>query len=87
MGQQDSAIAHYEEYLVRPYHWRVFPDASFRADVLERLGDLYEEKGDLEQAAGWYAQLVELWQDADPELRPRVRAAQEKLEEIMRERG
>jgi tetratricopeptide (TPR) repeat protein len=87
MGQADSAIVYYEEYIARPYHWRVFPDASFRADVLERLGVLYEEKDDLEQAAGWYAQLVELWEDADPELQPRVRAAQEKLEEIMRERG
>ena len=87
MGQADSAIVYYEEYIARPYHWRVFPDASFRADVLERLGTLYEEKGDLEQAAGWYAQLVELWEDADPQLQPRVRAAQEKLEEIMRERG
>ncbi|MCL7983167.1 MAG: hypothetical protein M8862_11640, partial [marine benthic group bacterium] len=87
MGQADSAIVYFEEYLARPYHWRVFPDASFRAGVLESLGALYEEKDDLEQAAGWYAQLVELWEDADPELQPRVRAAQEKLEEIMRERG
>ena len=87
MGQADSAIAHYEEYLARPFHWRIFPDAHLRAHTIERLGALYEEKGDLEQAAGWYAQLVELWQDADPELQPRVRAAQEKLEEIMRERG
>jgi hypothetical protein len=58
-----------------------------RAHVLERLGRLYDEEGDLEQAAGWYAQLVELWADADPPLQPRVRAARDRLAEILAERG
>jgi eukaryotic-like serine/threonine-protein kinase len=87
MGVADSAIVHYEEYLARPYNWRIFPDAAWRAHVLERLGDLYDERGDLEQAAGWYAQLVELWADADPALQPRVRAARKRLEAIHAERG
>jgi hypothetical protein len=30
---------------------------------------------------------VDLWSGADPELQPRVQAAQARLEEIVRERG
>jgi len=87
MARPDSAIAWYEEYVARSFNWRVFPDAAMRAHVLERLGRLYDEEGDLEQAAGWYAQLVELWADADPPLQPRVRAARDRLAEILAERG
>jgi hypothetical protein len=54
---------------------------------LERLGQLYDEMGDLEQAAGYYGLFVELWADADPELQPRVRAARTRMEAIARERG
>ena len=51
------------------------------------LGQLHDEQGDLETAAVHYARFVELWAEADPELQPRVRAAQARLEEIVRERG
>ncbi len=57
------------------------------APLHESLGRLYDEKGDLENAALHYAQFVELWEDADPELQPRVVAARARLEDIVRERG
>ena len=41
----------------------------------ERLGALYEERGNTERAIYYYGKLVELWKDADPELQPRVEAA------------
>ena len=87
MGQADSAIAYFEEYIGRPYHWRLFPDASWRGHVLERLGELYDARGDLEQAAGWYGQFIELWKDADAPLQARVNAARERVEEIYAERS
>jgi hypothetical protein len=48
---------------------------------------LYNERGDPDNAATYYARFVELWREADPELQPRVQAAQTRLEEILAERG
>jgi tetratricopeptide (TPR) repeat protein len=86
-GQADSAIAYYERYLVEPWNYRIWLDGSALAPTHERLGSLYEEIGDPESAALHYARFVELWEGADPELQPRVRDAQERLEAIVRERG
>jgi tetratricopeptide (TPR) repeat protein len=58
-----------------------------RPMIFERLGQLYDETGDLENAAVYYARFVELWAEADPELQPRVLAARARMEEIVRERG
>jgi tetratricopeptide (TPR) repeat protein len=86
-GQPDSAIAVYERYVTLPWLFRHHQDRVWLAFTFERLGALYDDRGDLERAALYYAKFVELWQDADPELQPRVRAAQERLDEIMAERG
>jgi hypothetical protein len=83
----DSAIARYEVSLD---HGEAFGlDGSTRQIpiTLERLARLYDARGDLEQAAGYYGRFVELWADADPDLQPRVEAARARLEEIVRERG
>ena len=66
-----------------PFWW----DLPARGPTFERLGQLYDETGDLDSAALYYARFVELWADADPELQPRVRAAQARLDEIVRQRG
>jgi hypothetical protein len=55
--------------------------------LFERLGQLYDGLGDMENAALYYARFVELWADADAELQPRVTVARTRLEEIIRERG
>ena len=55
--------------------------------ALERLGQLYDAKGDTENAALYYAQFVDMWENADSELQPRVAVARARLEEIIRERG
>jgi len=81
-GQADSAIVWYVRVLETPS--KQAPNRSF---LFERLGQLYDEQGDLENAALYYARFVELWADADPELQPRVVAARARLEEIIRERG
>jgi tetratricopeptide (TPR) repeat protein len=86
-GQPDSAVVYYERYLAPTQNWRAYTDAAWRAWTLERLGQLYDELGELEQAAGYYAAFVELWAEADPELQPRVQAARTRMEEIVRERG
>ena len=81
-GRADSAIAWYRRDLETP---RL--RAPNRPFLFERLGQLYDSQGDLENAALYYARFVELWADADAELQPRVEAARARLEEIIRERG
>ena len=82
-----AAIAEYERFLNDRFPSRGPHDLHARGRVLERLGQLYDEQGDLESAATYYAMFVELWADADEELQPRVRAARARLEEIVVERG
>ncbi len=86
-GDRTAALPEYERALTTPGLFRSFVDARWRAQILERLGQLYDEEGDLENAARYYAMFVEQWAEADPELQPRVQAAQSRLEEIVRERG
>ncbi len=86
-GDGAAAVAEYERFLTAPEHFRSWINAQWRARALERLGQLHDEQGNLEDAAKYYAMFVEQWAEADPELRPRVQAAQARLEEIVRERG
>jgi tetratricopeptide (TPR) repeat protein len=71
-GNPDSAIAEYERYLVLPDAERVWSDVFYLPTVLRRLGQLHEEKDDREQALRFYGRFVDLWREADPELRPLV---------------
>ena len=87
VGQPDSAIVRYREYLDTPANFNLGNDAFRLAPLHESLGHLYDDKGDTENAALHYAQFVDLWNDADPELQPRVAAARARLQEIVRERG
>ena len=40
---------------------------------LKRLGELYEAKGDQKKALEYYARLLDLWGNADPDLQPVVK--------------
>jgi DNA-binding SARP family transcriptional activator/Tfp pilus assembly protein PilF/TolB-like protein len=84
-GQSDSALAIYERYTATPEMARVHPDSygnwlSLKDPywlplIYDGLAALYEQNGNTEKALEYYAKLVELWKDADPELQPRVAAA------------
>jgi tetratricopeptide (TPR) repeat protein len=86
-GQADSAIVAYERYAGTPWSgsWRTDPFAL--ALTLERLGQIHDERREWAKASGYYARFVDLWKDADPELQPRVRAAQRRLDEIFALQG
>jgi tetratricopeptide (TPR) repeat protein len=71
-GETDSARIAYERYVVAPFAPRVLTDGLVLAPSLQRLGELYEARGDRQTAARYYARLVEVWEHADPELQPRV---------------
>lgn len=86
-GMADSAIARYELALEYGDPLEIHRQAREYPVTLIRLAERYDERGDLERAAGYYARFVDLWADADPDLQPRVEAARARLDEIVRERG
>ncbi len=86
-GERDSAIAVYERYVTTPGLNRLIGDQVYLGVTYERLGQLHDEREDWEKAAEYYAKLVDLWKEADPELQPRVQAAQRRLDEIFAQRG
>jgi serine/threonine protein kinase/tetratricopeptide (TPR) repeat protein len=82
-GRWQAVAGAYQDYLTTPWLWRYEPDAVELAWTMRRLGEVRERSGDRNGAIEAYGQLLALWRDADPELRPaldsvrgRVRALQ-----------
>jgi tetratricopeptide (TPR) repeat protein len=75
MGASDSAMAVYERYLATRSLERVATDALELGDAQERLGVLYERRGERSRAAAQTRRFIELWRDADPVPQRRVSAA------------
>jgi tetratricopeptide (TPR) repeat protein len=79
-GQLDSVRTTYERYLaVFEGLCTMGMDGTWRAPILKRLGEIYEQKGDRAKAAGYYQQFVDLWQKADPDLQPKVAEVRKRL--------
>ncbi|HEX7938983.1 MAG TPA: protein kinase, partial [Gemmatimonadaceae bacterium] len=81
-GQADSAIAYFEKYLNTPYYGRIGFDAGTRPLITERLGELYESKGDVVNAAKYYRAFIALWDKADPAVQPKVGEARRRLSRL-----
>jgi tetratricopeptide (TPR) repeat protein len=81
-GRVDAAIATYERYLAISSVTRTDIDAFELAPALYRLAELYEARNDGAAAARYYRRFAELWQDADPELQPRVQMAQRRADSL-----
>ena len=89
VGRTDEAIERYTLYLEAPWADRFETDVALpatgiwlQAPTHERLAQLLEERGqpgDLERAAAHYEAFVEMWEEADPELQPRVERARAAL--------
>ncbi len=71
-GQTDSAIVYYEQLAELPFRSLQWDHIALPA-AYRRLGELYEERDDLDKAIEYYSEFVDLWQDADEELQPIVR--------------
>src|SRR5690606_11108496 len=69
IGWPDSAIAAYEKSL-EPDPLRAFYSPFLLARIHQRLGELYDARGDTASASAHYARFIGLWEYADPELRP-----------------
>jgi tetratricopeptide (TPR) repeat protein len=57
-------------------------DLIYLAPSHLRRAEIYERQGDSRRAALHYARFVELWEECDPELRPTVERARERLAEL-----
>jgi tetratricopeptide (TPR) repeat protein len=80
--EPDSAIAAYERYIDTPDLFRFVTDRNFLGGSYLRLGNLYEERGNIEKAVFYYEKLVNLWRDADEDLQHRVNYARNKVREL-----
>ena len=85
LGQTDSAIATYERYISTPSTGRVYADAFELANAYVRLGELYEQRGDRDNAVRYYNELIELWREADPELRRQVQDVRDRIARLAQE--
>jgi tetratricopeptide (TPR) repeat protein len=76
----DLALATFEAYVAATWPWRMGDiDYMYLADAYKRLGELYEAKGNREKAIEYHRRFIQLWKDADPELRPKVDMARQRL--------
>jgi tetratricopeptide (TPR) repeat protein len=81
-GHADSALAVYARYAASSEFLQLATDATYLGPSLKRLGELYEAKGDRDNAAKQYARFVELWKNADPELQASVSDAKARLAKL-----
>ena len=81
-GQADSAIHYLELYRSTPYMSKQNFEASQRATNHRRLGELYEQKGNIAKAAENYRAFIDIWKNADPSLQPQVAEVRRKLSRL-----
>jgi tetratricopeptide (TPR) repeat protein len=74
-GRPDFAVAVYERYLANRALRRQGLDAYELAGALEHLAELYVAAGRPVEATRHYRGLAGLWDEADPDLKPRVEEA------------
>ena len=81
-GQADSAIHYLELFRSSPYMGKQNFEASQRATNHRRLGELYEQKGDIAKAAENYRAFIEIWKNADASLQPQVAEVRRRLSRL-----
>ena len=82
LKRADSAIVAGESYLSVTHTGRRTQDGMFLANIRQRLGEMYEAKGNTAKALEHYQAFVELWKNADPELQPRVRDVRGRIDRL-----
>jgi tetratricopeptide (TPR) repeat protein len=81
-GKADSARVYLTQYVEMAGSGHTTIDRYWLAPTLYRLGELYENAGDVRHATEYYGRFVDLWKGADPELQPRVVEARGRMERI-----
>jgi tetratricopeptide (TPR) repeat protein/tRNA A-37 threonylcarbamoyl transferase component Bud32 len=83
-GVPDSVIALYERFVNLPSA-DVWYDDAHLAQAYERLGELYEQRGEPAKAAESYGRLLKLLHSADAVLQARVQEAEKAMARLARE--
>ena len=86
-GERDSALAVYERAITTPGLFRLNEEAATLGPTYKHLGELYEERGQLDKAREYYGRFVDLWKNADPELQGVVREVKQRLTRLAGEGG
>ena len=63
----------------------MYADPYELAATYQRLGEIYEAKGDRKKAIEYYLKLTDLWKSADPELQPIVKDAHARIARLSAE--
>jgi eukaryotic-like serine/threonine-protein kinase len=87
LGNADSTIAVFNRYLDTPAPDRGLSDGMFMPGIHKRLGELYEAKGDRQQALSHYIKFADLWKNADPALQPKVAEVRAKIARLSKLEG
>ena len=83
-GRYPEAIDAFERYVSLPDPNTPWTHGLVRAAPVHfRLGELYEEAGDIDKSIEHYTEFAELWKDADSELQPRVEEALRRIESLL----
>ena len=87
-GKPDSAITLFERALATPgIAGGSIYEASWYAQSLQSLGELYEARNDRAKAAQYYRRYLDLFSGADPALASQVSAVKAKLARVSGEGG
>jgi tetratricopeptide (TPR) repeat protein len=78
-GEAARAVAEYERHLLPFFQYETHDVPFFRADVRRRLARQHEMLGNVEEAASYYEQIIDRWQNGDASLQPHVDAARRSL--------
>jgi tetratricopeptide (TPR) repeat protein len=82
-GGLDAAIQHYVQYTSAVDIFALPGDEGTEAIALFKLGSLYEQRGDIDEAIAAYTRMAERWKDADPVLQPQVAEARRRIETLL----
>jgi len=85
LNQPDSALAAYDRAVNTPSMGRSTGQIYTLGPTLRRMGELYEARGDREQAKEYYGRFVALWRDADSDLQPEVLETKARLSALAAE--
>ncbi|HEX7917947.1 MAG TPA: hypothetical protein VF454_01015 [Gemmatimonadales bacterium] len=78
-GNDDSTLAALEPVVNSIYTRDQTSDALSYGPALNRLGEIYEAKGEKAKAREYYQRFVDLWRSADPNFQPRVAEAKRRI--------
>jgi tetratricopeptide (TPR) repeat protein len=75
LGRSDEALKSYVQMADNLFH--------LGAPAHLRVAQIYDQRGDRRKAVDHYARFIALWKDCDPELRPLVVGAQQRIKDLM----